>query len=253
MIDLIAIVAGLIVGSFLNVCIVRIPRGESVANPPSHCRNCGEPVHWYDNLPVVSYLVLRGACRSCRARISPRYPAIEAGCAALAVALVHLGLDPRTLIIFGALTAALVVVAFVDIDYGVIPDVVTMPAILVAPAAAFIVGHVSFTDSLIGILAGGAIVWVIGYAYANALGEESLPLGSVRLEAMIGGFLGWQGALVALVVAAAGVLLTLGGLYLIRRERLDAALPVGPYLAGGALIHMFGLVPNLAGLALLTS
>ncbi|HYB98583.1 MAG TPA: prepilin peptidase [Candidatus Limnocylindrales bacterium] len=238
MIILFAILFGLIVGSFLNVAIYRMPDDESVVTPPSHCRRCKEPIAWYDNVPVLSYFLLRGRCRSCGDRFSARYPLVEALTGLLFGVIVACGLPPRETALYLALTSALIVITFIDIDYFIIPDRITLPSLLVAPAAAFFVGHVPLSSSLAGIVIGGGLLWAFGWAYERMRGQEGMGFGDVKLLAMIGGFLGWQAPLFSLMVGA--ITGSIIGLFLMlaRKGKLDMAIPFGPFLAFGAFLYM---------------
>ena len=239
MVELVVFVFGLIIGSFLNVCIARIPYEESIVRPASRCPSCRTPILWYDNIPVLSYAVLRGRCRACRAQISARYPAVEVLTAALAVAVYRLGLPPQEFALFSVFAAAMVVITFIDIDHKIIPDVITLPSILVAPAAAFIVGHVSVVDSLIGILVGGGILWLISWLYFVLRKQEGMGFGDVKMLAMIGGFQGWQAVTFTLVVGS--LIGTVAGLtaIILRRGKMDMEIPFGPFLAAGSLLYLF--------------
>lgn len=239
MVELVVFLFGLIIGSFLNVCIARLPYEESIVTPASRCPHCQTPIRWYDNVPVLSYAVLRGRCRTCRAPISLRYPAVEILTAALAVAVYRLGLPPREFALFSAFAAALVVITFIDIDHKIIPDVITLPSILISPAAAFIVGHISVVDSLVGILLGGGVLWLISWLYLVIRKQEGMGFGDVKMLAMIGGFQGWQAVTFTLVVGSLiGTVVGLGAIVL-RRGRMDMEIPFGPFLAVASLLYLF--------------
>ncbi len=238
MVEVLVIIAGLVAGSFLNVCIARIPEGQSVVLPPSHCPRCKAPIHWYDNIPLLSYLALGGRCRSCREKISIRYPLVEAITAVLAWVLYIQGFEPRVLLFYAAITGALIVVTFIDIDHRIIPDMITIPSILVAPAVAFVLRNIGVLDSLLGIIVGGGILWLIAEGYWLLRKQEGMGLGDVKLLAMVGGFFGWKGALFTLLVGSvAGSLVGLA-VMLVRRGRLDMEIPFGPFLAAGAVLYM---------------
>lgn len=236
---LVAVLLGLLVGSFLNVCILRLPEDESIVSPASHCRSCLEPVAWHDNIPVASFLVLGGRCRRCGAPFSARYALVEILTSLLfgLVALQDLGLAETLLQM--AIVSAMVVITFIDIDHFLILDVITFPSIAVAPLLALAVGHVEVRDSLIGILAGGGGLWAFAWCYEKLRGREGMGLGDVKLLAMIGGLLGWQGALFSLFAGAVvGSVLGLVAM-VARSRRLDFEIPFGPFLAFGALLYMF--------------
>src|SRR5580765_7132362 len=156
---------GAIIGSFLNVCIARLPDGRSIVRPPSHCPQCQSFIAWYDNIPILSYLVLTGRCRTCRTRISAIYPAVEVLTGALAVAL-FLRLGP-TLAFAGyfAFAAALVVITFIDLDHQIIPDVISLPGIAVGLAFSLVSPLVKPLDALLGVLAGGGTLLAVAWLY----------------------------------------------------------------------------------------
>jgi leader peptidase (prepilin peptidase)/N-methyltransferase len=238
--EFIAIFAfGAVVGSFLNVCIHRLPIGESVVFPASHCPQCQQQIQPYDNIPILSYLVLRGRCRRCAARISVRYPFVEAltGFGAMA-AVCALGLTAHALLAF-AFLCALIVITFVDVDYQIIPDAISLPGIGVGFAAALVLGSPSWTASLAGILLGGGLLWGVAEAYHWLTGREGMGGGDIKLLAMIGAFLGWQAVPVTLMIASlAG---TAVGVTLMLMQRRDSrtAIPFGPFLAVGATCALF--------------
>jgi leader peptidase (prepilin peptidase)/N-methyltransferase len=232
--------AGLIVGSFLNVCIVRMPEEQSVVTPSSHCPRCKTPIRWFDNIPVVSWLVLRGKCRSCALAISARYPLVESLNALAWLALWRVGLEPREFALYAVLASLLIVITFIDLDYRIIPDKITWPSILIAPAAALVVGHMTVTESIIGILAGGGVLWGIAELYLRVRKQEGMGLGDVKMLAMVGGLLGWEAAFFTLVVGSLiGTVFGLSAM-LVRRGRLDMEIPFGPFLAAGCMLYMLG-------------
>ena len=234
------ILFGLLIGSFLNVCIARLPQGESIVTPPSHCPQCLGGIAWYDNIPVISYMLLLGRCRSCRTRISPRYPFVEILTGAALLAVFTLDLTPREFAVYGAFTCALIVITFIDIDHKIIPDVITLPSIIVAPAAAFLVGHLSMLDSLAGIVIGGGGLWAIAAGYEYLRKQEGMGFGDVKFLAMVGGYQGWEGALFTLIVGSLiGTVIGIG-LMLARRGRLDMEIPFGPFLAAGSFLYLLG-------------
>jgi leader peptidase (prepilin peptidase)/N-methyltransferase len=225
---------GLSVGSFLNVCIHRIPRGGSVAHPPSRCPNCGYQLRWYDNIPVLGYILLAGRCRSCRAPISIRYPIVEL--LTMVVFLVHLYLFGWTLLMAVRLlfACALIVLFAIDLEHQLLPNVITLPAIVAGLVASVFVPP-GIRDALLGAVLGGGILWIIGEAYFRYSGQEGMGGGDVKMLAMIGAFLGWQQVLVTLVLSSVagsviGVLLIT-----LRRGNMKYALPYGTFLALGAL------------------
>lgn len=234
-----AFVLGALVGSFLNVCIHRLPLGESVVFPASHCPHCQQPIAPYDNIPIVSYAVLRGRCRACGAGISARYPVVEALtgiCAVVAVGA--LGLTPHALLAF-AFLSALIVVTFVDLDYQIIPDAISLPGIGVGFAAALILGDPSWGASLAGILLGGGLLWGVAEGYHRLTGREGMGGGDIKLLAMIGAFLGWQAVPVTLMIASLAGTVVGVGLMVVQRRDSRTAIPFGPFLAIGATCALF--------------
>jgi leader peptidase (prepilin peptidase)/N-methyltransferase len=227
-------VLGLSVGSFLNVCIHRLPKKGSVIQPPSSCPDCGYLLRWIDNIPVVSYLVLAGRCRKCRKRISVRYPIVEL--VTMLVFIVHyltFGLD--IILVPRLLFACILIVLFaIDLEHHLLPNVITLPGIVIGLAFSTLLPP-GFTEALIGAIAGGGILWLIGEAYYRYAGEEGMGGGDVKMLAMIGAFLGWKLAILTLVLSSfVGALV---GLLVIasRRHGLKYALPYGTFLSLAAL------------------
>ncbi|HSC29998.1 MAG TPA: prepilin peptidase [Vicinamibacterales bacterium] len=231
---------GLAVGSFLNVCIHRLPRGLSVISPGSRCPQCGYALRWYDNIPVLSYLLLGGRCRGCRTRISIRYPLVEL--ATMGVFLAHyavFGLD--ILLIPRLLFACTLIVLFaIDLEHHLLPNAITLPGIAVGLAFSALLAP-GLRSSAIGVLVGGGVLWLIGEAYYRYAGQEGMGGGDVKMLAMIGAFLGWQLTLVTLVFSSIAGSLVGMLVIAIRRGGLKYALPYGTFLALGALIaSLFG-------------
>lgn len=225
---------GLAVGSFLNVCIHRVPRGGSIASPPSQCPGCGYRLHWYDNVPVLSYLLLRGRCRGCRAPISIRYPMVEI--VTMALFVLHLYVFGWTALMAVRLVfaSALVVLFAIDLEHHLLPNVITLPGIVAGLVASTMLPP-GVWDALLGTILGGGVLWLIGEAYYRYAGQEGMGGGDVKMLAMVGAFLGWKLVLVTLVLSSvAGSLI---GLLVIavRRGGMKYALPYGTFLALGAL------------------
>jgi leader peptidase (prepilin peptidase)/N-methyltransferase len=239
MLFLAAFVIGTIVGSFLNVCIHRIPSGQSIVFPASHCPHCDQPIAPYDNLPVISYVLLRGRCRSCRVRISPRYPFVEAlsGFAAVA-SLAFDGTSPHSLIHF-AFLAALIVITFIDLDHQIIPDPISLPGIVVGFLAALVLGQPTWLASLFGIVLGGGVLWAVAEGYYRLTGREGMGGGDIKLLAMIGAFLGWKAVPVTLLIGSLGGTVIGFGLLLLQGRDTRTPIPFGPFLAFGALCALF--------------
>ena len=226
---------GLAIGSFLNVVIHRLPRGESLVSPGSRCPACGYALRAADNIPVVSYLMLLGRCLQCRARISARYPLVELATGALFV--LHYFVFGWTALLAVRLlfAAAMVALFFIDLEHRLLPDRITLPGIAAGLVASLFLPP-GIRDALIGTLAGGGVLWAIGEAYYRYSGEEGMGGGDVKMLAMIGAFLGWQLVLVTLVFSSIAGAVT--GLILLasRRGGLKYALPYGTFLALAALV-----------------
>ncbi len=230
---------GLCIGSFLNVCIFRLPAGRSIVRPPSACPACAANINWYDNIPILSYILLRGRCRGCGAAISVRYPLVEllSGLFALAVWMRY-GPHPYTLFYY-AFIAALLVVTFIDLDHRIIPDEISLPGIPIGFAASFFLPSLSWLDSLMGILIGGGTLFAIAWGYQRFTGKEGMGGGDIKLLAMIGAFIGWQGVL--FTIMASSFIGTLAGVMVMIRMRkgMKLAVPFGPFLAIGAILYLF--------------
>src|SRR5438067_2521218 len=197
-----AFALGACIGSFLNVCIYRLPQDESVLRPASRCPGCGTPIAWRDNIPLLSWFLLGARCRACRASIPARYPLVEAATGALAVlALVAFGPSPAAGVAF-LFTAALLLITFVDLDHRLIPDEVSLPGIVVGLGAAFLPGGIGPLDALAGAILGGGVLWAVAWTYERLTGVEGMGFGDVKLLAMIGAFLGWQAIPAVLVVSS---------------------------------------------------
>jgi len=227
-------ILGLAVGSFLNVCIHRLPRKASIVQPPSSCPNCGYMLRWIDNIPVVSYAMLRGRCRKCRQSISIRYPIIEV--VTMAVFVLHyfvLGLD--IILVPRLLFASILIVLFaIDLEHHLLPNVITLPGIVVGLAFSAMLPP-GLLNALFGVLAGGGILWLIGEAYYRYSGQEGMGGGDVKMLAMIGAFLGWK--LVILTLVLSSFLGAIIGVLVIaaRRGGMKHALPYGTFLSLAAL------------------
>jgi len=260
MIYAIALVFGLLVGSFLNVCIVRLPRGRSIVSPPSHCPRCKESIKFYDNIPLISFLLLRGKCRKCGEPISWRYPLVELMNGLFYVWIVRefwLGGESFLLMAF---CSSLIVITFIDFDFQIIPDTITLPGILLGVMIGpffmsslteplpFQLGHfiphawpylISFLNSVIGMLCGALPLLTIGWIWEKLRHVEAMGGGDVKLMGMVGSFLGWKGALLTIMAGAlVGSVVGLG-LIMLKRHKMDKVIPFGPFLALGAAATAF--------------
>lgn len=231
---------GICVGSFLNVCIYRLPEHLSIVKPRSRCPQCGTPIAFYDNIPVISFLLLAGRCRHCRARISWRYPLIETATGLCALLLVRrFGFSLPALIYF-VLMAALITVTFIDIDHRIIPDVITLPGIVLGFGAAFGLPTVSAVDSLLGIAAGGGSLLAVAWIYQLVTHKNGMGGGDIKLLAMIGAFTGVAGVIFTLFVAS--LVGSLAGFVLVaaqKKRSLKLAVAFGPFLSLAAAIYVF--------------
>jgi leader peptidase (prepilin peptidase)/N-methyltransferase len=249
MTTLFAALFGLAIGSFLNVCIYRIPRRANIASPPSHCPTCKGPIKPYDNIPLFSYLLLRGRCRSCAAKISYRYPLVEAMAASGFALLVHrFGISLPTLL-YMLFFSVLVVLAFIDLEHQILPDMITLwgiPLGLILSLLPDVVASVGlplrqifhllkpgFVSSMVGLALGGGLFYLVAFLSRGGMGG-----GDIKLAAMIGSFLGWQRLLLTIFLATlsgstVGIFLLALGL----KGRKDP-IPFGPFLALGATLSL---------------
>ena len=254
--NLVVFIFGSIVGSFLNVCIYRMPLGESVVWPRSHCPKCQKRIPGYDNIPFLSFILLNGRCRICKEKISLRYPLVELLTAALSVTLFNRYGLSYDFFFYMVLLWALIIASFVDIKHRIIPDEVSIGGMIIGFILCAIRGlnltpmHFSFKpmlNSFIGILAGGGIIYLTGklfdFIYFKLMkrppiqGEtESMGGGDVKLLAMIGAFLGWQRALLTFFLAPfLGIVI--GIINLVTKK--DHTIPYGPFLSLSALLSLF--------------
>ena len=185
---------GLALGSFMNVCIYRIPLKKSIISPPSSCPNCGEKIKFYDNIPLISYLLLLGKCRYCRHTLAWHYPVVEALSGLLSVALfIRYGLTYQYFL-FLLFAAILVTISFIDLYHQIIPDVLSLPGIAAGWAISFIPGNIVWLDSLIGAVAGGGFLFLVAFIYEHITKREGMGGGDIKLLAMIGAWMGWRSA-----------------------------------------------------------
>lgn len=231
--------AGAAVGSFLNVCICRIPEGLSIVSPSSRCPQCGRPIRVYDNIPIISYLLLGGKCRDCQGRISPRYPLVELLTAAFAWFLFwKFGLTPAFFAVF-VFVCALIVVTFIDLDQQIIPHVITLSGIPVfALLAVFFMG-LSAVDAFLGVMIGAGILYFVAVYYEALTGREGMGGGDVNLLAMLGAFLGWKSLLFILLVSSLLGAVVGVAIILVKRKDMRYAVPFGPFLCIAAVLYLF--------------
>jgi leader peptidase (prepilin peptidase) / N-methyltransferase len=260
MITAVIFVVGLLIGSFLNVCIVRLPRGGSIVTPPSHCPRCQSSVKFYDNIPLISFLLLRGKCRNCGEPISWQYPLVELMNALFYVWIVREFWLGGEAFLMMALCSSLIVITFIDLDHLIIPDIITLPGMLVglslAPFFMAALGDqlpfhldrllphagpylTGFLNSLIGLVLGAGPLLAIGWTWEKLRHVEAMGGGDVKLMGMVGSFLGWKAALLTIMLGAlsgsvVGVLLIA-----LKRHKMEKFIPFGPFLALGAVASAF--------------
>jgi leader peptidase (prepilin peptidase) / N-methyltransferase len=234
-----AFLLGAVVGSFLNVCICRLPKSESIVFPPSHCTRCDYVIRWYDNIPMLSYALLRGRCRQCGEPISLQYPLVEFLNGALTLAL-YLKFGPSlAFAVLFLFCSALVVVTFIDLEHQIIPDCITLPGIVVGFLCSFFFPDFGWLNSLLGIAAGGGSLLLVAYGYQLLTKRDGMGGGDIKLLAMMGAFFGWKSIL--FIIFASSLVGSVVGisLMLVRRKDSTLAIPFGPYLASAAVLYIF--------------
>jgi len=231
---------GMCIGSFLNVCIYRLPTSKSISNPPrSICPSCNSPIRFYDNIPVLSYIWLKGRCRNCIAPISFRYPMVELMTGIVATGLLFkFGLSLVSLVYF-VFISSLLVITFIDLDHQIIPDIITLPGIPMGLVASFALPTITFKASVLGLLIGGGSLWFVAWAYNLIAHRDGMGGGDIKLLAMIGTIIGWQG--VIFTVFASSVMGSCVGItiMLIKGKNMKFAIPFGPFLSIGAIAYVF--------------
>ena len=252
-----ALVFGLVIGSFLNVVIVRLPQGLSISTPRSHCPQCKRLIPWYDNIPILSYILLRGRCRRCDKRISGRYPFVEALSGVVSVLLYSKSGLGSEWAIFFAFSSALIVLAFIDLDHRILPDEITLNGIWIGALASFYLAQpsplasrllrttgvevanphvIALVASLAGALIGGGLLWGVAEIYLRLRGIEGMGFGDVKMMAMVGAFLGAPLALITIMIGS--LLGSVIGLLFIRfaGKTREYELPFGTFLAGAGIV-----------------
>lgn len=238
------IIFGLCIGSFLNVCIYRMPRDKSIVSPRSFCPKCRTPIKWYYNIPVFGYLLLRGRCRNCKRPISPRYPLVELLSAFFSwfVFYKFQSFTPY-FIYYLLLISPLLIITFIDIEHRLIPDMITLPGIIAGGLSQFILMHGTWKaigiNVALGILIGGGFLAIVGFGYEWLKKQEGLGGGDVKLAAMLGAFFGWKGIIFILLLSS--ILGSLIGIIMmvVFKRGLKYAVPYGPFLAAGAIVYLF--------------
>jgi leader peptidase (prepilin peptidase) / N-methyltransferase len=239
MLVVVSIMFGAIVGSFLNVCIIRLPKEESIIIPGSHCPQCNHPIKFYDNFPLISYLLLGGKCRYCKRSISAQYPLVE-GTTAISSLLLFLkwGLSLSYFFYF-SFVAALIIITVIDLYHQIIPDVISIPGIGVGLLGALIIPHITFFNSLLGILLGGGSLFVVATLYQWFFKREGMGGGDVKLLAMIGAFLGWDAVILTILLSSLIGSITGIIIMVLKGKDFKYAIPFGPFLSLGAVIALF--------------
>lgn len=258
-------IIGTVIGSFLNVCIYRLPREESIVFPPSRCTSCGSRVKAYHNIPVFGYLFLGGKCSACGSRISPIYPIVEILSGLTFVGILwKFGVSVDSLF-YLILIYSLVVITFIDLKHMIIPNIVTIPGVVIGllynalgtdwEKSRELLGNLSFSlesffgvlnevpflDSVFGTIIGGGLLFLIAFLYVIIRKREGMGMGDVKLLAMIGAFLGWKGVIFVMLVSS--IIGTITGLTVIiyKKGDLRYAIPFGPFLSLAAVIYIFSI------------
>jgi len=231
---------GICIGSFLNVCIFRIPASQSIVKPPSSCPKCRNKIKFYDNIPIFSYLILMGKCRYCQEKISIRYPLIELITGIIAIlTYLSFGLTYTSLVYF-IFMSTLLTVSMIDIDHQIIPDVISLPGIPVFFIAALFIPEITVVDSIIGIIAGGGSLYLVGLTYYLIKKTEGMGGGDIKLLAMIGGLIGWKGILFTVFAGSlAGSVIGFIIMATTRYMNMKLKIPFGPFLSLGAILYLF--------------
>jgi len=234
------IIFGALVGSFLNVVILRLPNdSESIVFPASHCPDCKEPIAWYDNIPMFSFLFLLGKCRHCRQKISWQYPLVELLMAGLSYGLYLEFYISISYLIYFLFCAALLVIIFIDLYHQIIPDVISIPGVFIGFGLAFVNPYLSWQDAGLGIICGGGFFYAIAAGYYLFAKRAGMGGGDIKLLAMIGAFLGWQS--LPFVVFSSALLGSIIGIGAMAQQKKGGktVIPYGPFLAVGSYLYLF--------------
>ncbi len=237
---LIVFIFGACIGSFLNVCIFRIPQKVSIVFPGSFCPICKKDIPFYCNIPILSYLFLRGRCSGCKTPISPRYPLVEILTGGFCVFLfLKFGLTLPFLFWF-TFICVLLVISFIDVDHQIIPDIISLPGIFIFASSAAFIPEMTITDSLFGIFVGGGILYTIAFLYFKLRNTQGMGGGDIKLIAMIGAATGLKGILFTIFTGS--FIGTFGGICAIlfsKKKNYQLKIPFGPYLSLGAILYIF--------------
>ena len=237
--NLFALVFGAVVGSFLNVCIFRLPAEASIVKPRSQCPYCHHPIRNRDNIPLISFIILRGKCRDCGGKISWHYPLVELITALLALLLFLKFSLTLNFLIFFIFTAVLIVITFIDLDHQIIPDILTLPGIPIFCLAAIFLLKIPWLEALLGLLIGGGILFTIAFVYELISKREGMGGGDIKLLAMIGGFFGWKSLIFILLFSSfSGAMVGITAM-IIKKQDMKYAVPFGPFLSAAAIAYLF--------------
>lgn len=230
---------GLVIGSFSNVCIYRIPRNESLVWPGSHCPKCSKQIKFYDNIPLISYIILKGKCRNCGEPIPLQYPIVELATGLFYLALyLFYGLQLIALV-YMMLCSVLIIISFIDLKVEIIPDTISLPFIVIGFLLSFFLRNINPLDSMLGIITGGGSLLLVAIFGSKLFKKEAMGGGDIKLAAMIGAFFGWKltllslflsfflGSIIGIIVLAAS------------KDKSNNIIPFGPFIALGAMISMF--------------
>lgn len=237
--SIIILIFGAIVGSFLNVCIYRLPRDKSIIVPNSYCPDCKKPIKFYDNIPILSYIILCGRCRHCNAKISIRYPIVEFITALLFLFLFKtngLSIEFFVMIFFVSL---LVVISFIDLEFQIIPDVLSIGGLIIGLILSFFRQNFGFFDALFGVVLGGGVLFAIAFGYQLIRKIEGMGGGDIKLIGMIGAYYGIKGVIFTIITGSLfGIIVGIPAM-LIKGKDSKYAIPFGPFLSLGAVMYIF--------------
>ena len=225
---------GAAVGSFSNVCIYRLPKKLSIISPSSQCPSCSKGISPFDNIPIISFLMLRGRCRYCQSPISWRYPIIETITGLIFLSLyLNFRISPQ-FFIYALLCTSLIIIAFIDLEHKIIPDVITFPGIIIGLIISLTIPHITLINSIKGLLIGGGLFYAIAILSRGGMGG-----GDIKLIAMVGSFLGWKNVLLTIFLGSffgsiAGI-----ALIILKKKNRKDMVPFGPFLSLGAIISIF--------------
>ncbi len=240
LIVIIIFIFGMCIGSFLNVCIYRLPESKSIADPPrSICPSCKSHIRFYDNIPVLSYIWLKGRCRDCDAPISFRYPLVEMMSGSFAVGLLlTFGLSLESLVYF-VFISSLLIITFIDLDHKIIPDIISLPGIPIGLVASFALPTITFKASALGLLIGGGSLWFVAWAYNLIAHRDGMGGGDIKLLAMMGTIIGWKGVIFTIFTSSVVGSCVGITMMLIKGKNMKFAIPFGPFLSIGAIAYVF--------------